>query len=57
MCAAAYICQIIGGIVISTLLCGKLGISGISLGTVTSFVLTLGILSIHFFKKNKHNKI
>ena len=51
VCAAAYICQIIGGIVISILLCGKFGISGISLGTMASFVLTLGILSIHFFKK------
>ena len=49
--AAAYICQILGNIIFSWVLCKKIGIAGVSLGTVISFILTLLVLSIHFFRK------
>ncbi len=50
-CTAANVVQVIGNIVVSIICCYFVGVSGISLGTLIGNLLSIAILSTHFFKK------
>jgi len=47
----SYAVEIVGNAVISILLCEKMGIRGISLGTALSILISLAVLSLHFLRK------
>ena len=50
-CLASYVAQIGGNIVLSIFLCMKMGTAGASLGTLIGTIMSLLIVSTHFFKK------
>lgn len=51
ICIIAYIPQVVLSTVLSIVLCGSMGISGIAVGTLIGQAVTIFVLSIHFFTK------
>lgn len=51
ICNLSYVLQVGGNILSSVLLCGVMGIAGVSLGSVIGCVLSMSVLIIHFFRK------
>lgn len=48
----SYVVLFLGNVILSVILCGNFGFSGIVLGTVLSLLLAIAALVPHFFRKN-----
>ena len=51
ICNLSYVLQVGGNILSSVLLCRMIGIAGVSMGSVIGCLLSMSVLSLHFFRK------